>query len=281
MSENIEFNAQIAKIIGIKLSEARMAQQLTTAYIANETKIRERQILAIEQADFSNISIPIVYVKAFIKKYADFLKINIQDDLDKLTQEMPKTTIAPNRAPSLQLFLSLRQVGILSFVGFFVIIISYWSFYDDSAPKTPNNNPIVAKLDFSESAKNANIVAPTTDSGKNDTNEQANIAKQPSESIKTDNQFNNLNQDTLVSVIARGETWARIKNNDGQIIAEGVFASGAIIARPEKNDNLIIFANNSDIFLQYRLKNYEIPKNMIGDGLNLPQLISVAKILTQ
>lgn len=63
--------------IGEILKKEREAKNLSIKSICEETKIREKVIVAIENEDYSIM--PEVYLRSFIKVYADYLNVNIEN----------------------------------------------------------------------------------------------------------------------------------------------------------------------------------------------------------
>jgi transcriptional regulator with XRE-family HTH domain len=74
--------------IGFKLKEARESRGLTLEKVEEETKIRKKYILAMEQDQFQLLPGPI-YARAFLKNYARYLNINPEEILDVLKQVHP------------------------------------------------------------------------------------------------------------------------------------------------------------------------------------------------
>lgn len=78
-----------------KLAEARKKQGLTIDKIAEETKVRHHIIEAIEDGDFKVM--PEVYLRAFIKTYATYLKFSeseIKSAIDKIFSK-PVVSVQP------------------------------------------------------------------------------------------------------------------------------------------------------------------------------------------
>lgn len=71
--------------IGNTLREARRARGLTLEEVEEETKIRKKYIMALEMEQFEVLPGPI-YAKAFLKNYAKFLNINLDEILEAFKQ---------------------------------------------------------------------------------------------------------------------------------------------------------------------------------------------------
>lgn len=71
--------------IGSTLKEAREARGLTPEDVEDETKIRKKYIMAMEQEKFEALPGPI-YARAFLKNYAKFLNIDPEEILEAYKQ---------------------------------------------------------------------------------------------------------------------------------------------------------------------------------------------------
>lgn len=72
--------------IGNTLREARRARGLTLEDVEEETKIRKKYIMALEMEQFEVLPGPI-YAKAFLKNYAKFLNLSLDDILEAFKQK--------------------------------------------------------------------------------------------------------------------------------------------------------------------------------------------------
>lgn len=70
------------KEIGQRLRDARVKKGLSLEDVAEQTRIRQRYLLAMEEGDFGSIP-GIVYVKGFLKQYAQTVGLNPQEMLDQ------------------------------------------------------------------------------------------------------------------------------------------------------------------------------------------------------
>lgn len=68
--------------VGRKLQQARLAQKLEIEDVAERTKIRPDRIIDLEADEYSHFP-NLTYAKSFLAKYARFLGLDIQDELDK------------------------------------------------------------------------------------------------------------------------------------------------------------------------------------------------------
>lgn len=102
--------------IGNTLREARRARGLTLEEVEEETKIRKKYIMAMEMEQFEVLPGPI-YAKAFLKNYAKFLSINLDEIMDAFKQKqgveavheeherpVPEKKVAAKRKPPYPLY---------------------------------------------------------------------------------------------------------------------------------------------------------------------------------
>jgi cytoskeletal protein RodZ len=67
--------------VGRKLQQARLARKLEIEEVAERTKIRPDRIIDLEADEYSHFPNP-TYAKSFLAKYARFLDLDIQEELD-------------------------------------------------------------------------------------------------------------------------------------------------------------------------------------------------------
>jgi cytoskeletal protein RodZ len=85
--------------IGKTLKEARETMGLSLEAVEEETKIRRKYIQALEREEFQVLPGPI-YAKAFLKNYAKFLGIKVEEVMEEYRlqypdQTAPEETLAP------------------------------------------------------------------------------------------------------------------------------------------------------------------------------------------
>ena len=76
----------MAESVGWKLQQARLARQLEIEDVAETTKIRPERIIDLEADEYGHFPNS-TYAKSFLAKYANFLGVDIQDELDKFRVE--------------------------------------------------------------------------------------------------------------------------------------------------------------------------------------------------
>ena len=72
------------KNLGEKLTEARNAMGLSVRDVADQTRLRIDDIEKMESGEF-NINLPEIYRRGFLKIYAAFLKLNVDEVLAEYT----------------------------------------------------------------------------------------------------------------------------------------------------------------------------------------------------
>jgi cytoskeletal protein RodZ len=76
----------MAESVGRKLQQARLARKLEIEDVADTTKIRPERIIDLEANEYSLFP-NLTYAKSFLAKYANFLEVNIQEELDNFPVE--------------------------------------------------------------------------------------------------------------------------------------------------------------------------------------------------
>jgi len=72
----------MAESVGRKLQQARLARKLEIEDVAERTKIRPNRIIDLEADEYTHFP-NLTYAKSFLAKYARFLGLDIQDELDQ------------------------------------------------------------------------------------------------------------------------------------------------------------------------------------------------------
>ncbi len=87
--------------IGKALKEAREARGITLEAVEEETKIRRKYIRAMEMEQFQVLPCPI-YAKAFLKNYARFLTLNVEEILEAYNSKFNKEMVPEDAAMPLK-----------------------------------------------------------------------------------------------------------------------------------------------------------------------------------
>jgi len=72
----------MAESVGRKLQQARLAKKLEIEDVAEKTKIRPNRIIDLEADEYAHFP-NLTYAKSFLSKYARFLGVDIQEELEK------------------------------------------------------------------------------------------------------------------------------------------------------------------------------------------------------
>lgn len=81
--------------IGITLRNARVQRGLTVDQVAQETRISPRFLEALEAEAFDDLPAP-VYVRGFLRSYANFLQLDAQPLLEKLAANSDSPIVGPD-----------------------------------------------------------------------------------------------------------------------------------------------------------------------------------------
>jgi cytoskeletal protein RodZ len=73
----------MVETVGRRLQKARQAKDLSVDEVAAATKIRPERIVDLEGDDLSHFP-SLVYARSFLVKYAKYLAVDIQDDIDQI-----------------------------------------------------------------------------------------------------------------------------------------------------------------------------------------------------
>src|ERR1700676_1111460 len=68
--------------VGRKLQQARLAKKLEIEDVAEKTKIRPNRIIDLEADEYAHFP-NLTYAKSFLAKYARFLGVDIQEELEQ------------------------------------------------------------------------------------------------------------------------------------------------------------------------------------------------------
>lgn len=122
-----------------KLTEIRMANKIDLDILANETNIAKKYLIYLEEGKLDKMPAEI-YVKGFLKKIADYYKVDVKDFLrlykqeECIRQNIDKSKYPPfnlNRSPTFIItprtitafFVGLILISFIAFLGFQVSAI--------------------------------------------------------------------------------------------------------------------------------------------------------------
>ena len=79
----LSISGKMVETVGRRLQRARQAKSLSVDEVATATKIRPERIVDLEGDDLSHFP-SLVYARSFLVKYARYLGVDIQDDLEQI-----------------------------------------------------------------------------------------------------------------------------------------------------------------------------------------------------
>lgn len=135
------------KEIGQQLKEARISNAMTLEQIAEKTKLRKDQVLAIEEGDISKLP-PGPYVKGFVKLYFKAVGLDFIDNTAAPTVDAPVTPRSKTK-PMKRSSLTIDFKGIIFLVSFVAIIslAAYLTFSYFTSPRNtidiPEGPPLI------------------------------------------------------------------------------------------------------------------------------------------
>lgn len=83
----------------VRLSQARQAQNLTTAEVARRLKLSVWQVEALESGEYQRLP-GVVFVRGFIRNYARLLKLEPEELVHAATSLLPQPAPSPEAPPS-------------------------------------------------------------------------------------------------------------------------------------------------------------------------------------
>jgi cytoskeletal protein RodZ len=157
----------MVETVGRRLQKARQEKKLTIDEVAAATKIRPERIVDLEADDLTHFP-SLVYARSFLVKYARFLGLDIQDDLDNFQVNravgfgefkyltavpppkyrpeprfnQPKKSLAP--PVMLAVIAVLILIGV-PLIAFFAVNLSRLTSTDEEQNKTVATSPTPAK----------------------------------------------------------------------------------------------------------------------------------------
>ncbi len=148
---------------GKLLRDARNEKQLTTEKVSEDTYIKERQLIALEEEDFDNLP-QMTFARGFAIKYAQYLQLDEKEIAEKFDAvypekfkvksvndiDFPMTTMGKihrggHRKFSINPVLLLACIGVFAFAIFLVYIVS--------SAEEEQNQPIVAEEEMINSSE--------------------------------------------------------------------------------------------------------------------------------
>jgi len=245
--------------IGVRLKEAREAENLSLESLQETTKIQKRYLVAIEQGDF-HVLPGKFYARAFIKEYAIAVGLNPDELLEEYKSEIPSTEDESmvqysriqrsnkenrrERNPTNFSFIPTVTVVLLVIAIFFAA----WFFYQ-KATSNSNSAPVEGETDDEivyntgddDEDKNADNEGQTEDQTEDQDEDEA-VEEENEEESENEPEFsvveegsgnspestldlNNLDEDVIVNLEASGDTYLEIKGESGETFFTGMVTS--------------------------------------------------------
>jgi cytoskeleton protein RodZ len=125
--------------VGEQLRQAREAQNLTTAAVAERTKIMAKNLEELEAGQFDGFAAP-VYIRGFVRTYATLLHMDVKRLMADLDSELaqtekfkePPSLLGPSRGPLDFITLQLSKVNwrvALPVVGVvLLLLVAAWGY---------------------------------------------------------------------------------------------------------------------------------------------------------
>jgi cytoskeletal protein RodZ len=207
--------------IGERLKQRRKELGYDYDYISQKTKIHPKILKALEDEDWGYFSSP-VYLKSFLKKYAQFLNLEVEGLLQKLDvselAQKKTTRIPPSVTPSLLGFSEKMYLGIKFLVLFIIVVGSIYLLFSGinkiSSKLVPHKKyqPQIVKTVKEPSQKSEHPVSiPVASSSQQ-------AAKSPQVSQKSETPL-------TLTLFATEDCWVQLRA-DGEKIYEGILKKG-------------------------------------------------------
>lgn len=233
LSNNIDEDNSLLIQIGKKIQSARKSQRKKIESVSRKIKIRGSYLIAIENGNRSLLP-EHVYLKGFIKTYAQHFELDLSSDLNKL-DDLSSNQFNSNFVSDSNLNYSEKLPNKNIFLIIFVIMVMIFFIWkefnktenimDDYISKKLNNEKIILyekENDFVEGEindldMNQNLIQNKIKFNKESKN-NTNFSK-----IEEKSQLQN---DRLLTFEITQETWIEIKSLNGLIIRSGLFNNG-------------------------------------------------------
>ena len=249
-NESIQIN-EVIKIIGKKISLVRKESKQKIDKISKILKIRSEFLVAIEEGSLAGLPEE-VYLKGFIKSYANYFNLDIDYEMKILSNyynESASAKIRNREKEDPTDSLPTAKVFAAVFIVFLIVIIS-WSEYQKSeidsysldeekthesvSEKIINKktNDIDNQVKISSSRDEITIVEEA---------EVANINRTESRELEVKTITDNKTSSEII-ILFLDTTWIQIRKIDGSIVNSGIFEKEEII-------NIVFDERNTDYFI--------------------------------
>ncbi|QNO16490.1 helix-turn-helix domain-containing protein [Alkalicella caledoniensis] len=250
--------------IGRQLKEAREAKNLSVEDIAQRTKLRKDQVIAIEEGNLSNLP-PLAYVKGFVKLYSKVVGLEITSTA-AATVDSP---IPPRKMERKPMKRSSANIDLsnLIFLVLFISIIAITVYFTVGYFTKPRNT-----IDLPENSHP--IIIDDEDEDQEDQNpieEEPVIEEAQIELIIENNKYiyEVTNQENLeVMLQLSGQSWVNI-STDGVKLRENMLDEDLLIEAANRISMRIGLAANVEIIINGQPVDFSDASNAVNVEINL------------
>ena len=249
-NESIQIN-EVIKIIGKKISLVRKESKQKIDKISKILKIRSEFLVAIEEGSLAGLPEE-VYLKGFIKSYANYFNLDIDYEMKILSNyynESASAKIRNREKEDPTDSLPTAKVFAAVFIVFLIVIIS-WSEYQKSE---------IDSYSLDEEKTHESVSEKIINKKTNDIDNQvkinssrdeiiiveeaevANINRTESRELEVKTITDNKTSSEII-ILFLDTTWIQIRKIDGSIVNSGIFEKEEII-------NIVFDERNTDYFI--------------------------------
>ena len=251
-NESIQIN-EVIKIIGKKISLVRKESKQKIDKISKKLKIRSEFLVAIEEGNLAGLPEE-VYLKGFIKSYANYFNLDIDYEMKILSNYYNESLIAKIRNRKKEDStdsLPTAKVFAAVFIVFLIVIIS-WSEYQKSEINSYSLDEEKINESLSEKIinKKTNVLDNDNQLDINSSRDEIIIIEEDEVVNLNHNESQELEDKTVIDnktnleimILFLDTTWIQIRKIDGSIANSGIFEKEEII-------NIIFDEQNIDYFI--------------------------------
>ena len=251
-NESIQIN-EVIKIIGKKISLVRKESKQKIDKISKILKIRSEFLVAIEEGSLAGLPEE-VYLKGFIKSYANYFNLDIDYEMKILSNyynESASAKIRNREKEDPTDSLPTAKVFAAVFIVFLIVIIS-WSEYQKSEINSYSLDEEKINESLSEKIinKKTNVLDNDNQLDINSSRDEIIIIEEDEVVNLNHNESQELEDKTVIDnktnleimILFLDTTWIQIRKIDGSIANSGIFEKEEII-------NIIFDEQNIDYFI--------------------------------
>ena len=251
-NESIQIN-EVIKIIGKKISLVRKESKQKIDKISKKLKIRSEFLVAIEEGNLAGLPEE-VYLKGFIKSYANYFNLDIDYEMKILSNyynESLSAKIRNRKKEDSTDSLPTAKVFAAVFIVFLIVIIS-WSEYQKSEINSYSLDEEKINESLSEKIinKKTNVLDNDNQLDINSSRDEIIIIEEDEVVNLNHNESQELEDKTVIDnktnleimILFLDTTWIQIRKIDGSIANSGIFEKEEII-------NIIFDEQNIDYFI--------------------------------